>query len=139
MNRDSNAYTFLFAAVMVLVVASSLAFTATALKDKQNENVRKEKMQNILSTIGIQTDRDQAEELYNQYITQELALVADGSNDESVQAFKVELAIETKKPLEQQRFPLYVAEVEAENSTSYHLEEQDFGMLYGGMLHWKTT
>ena len=30
-----------------------------------------------------------------------------------VQAFKVELAIETK-PLEQQRFPLYVAEVEAE-------------------------
>ena len=113
MNRDSNAYTFLFAAVMVLVVASSLAFTATALKDKQNENVRKEKMQNILSTIGIQTDRDQAEELYNQYITQELALVADGSNDENVQAFKVELAIETKKPLEQQRFPLYVAEVEA--------------------------
>ena len=113
MNRDSNAYTFLFAAVMVMVVASSLAFTATALKDKQNENVRKEKMQNILSTIGIQTDRDQAEELYNQYIIQELALVADGSNDENVQAFKVELAIETKKPLEQQRFPLYVAEVEA--------------------------
>ena len=133
MNRDSNAYTFLFAAVMVLVVASSLAFTATALKDKQNENVRKEKMQNILSTIGIQTDRDQAEELYNQYITQELALVADGSNDESVQAFKVELAIETKKPLEQQRFPLYVAEVEAKKFYIVPLEEQDFGMLYGAM------
>ena len=43
MNRDSNAYTFLFAAAMVLVVASSLAFTATSLKDQQNENVRKEK------------------------------------------------------------------------------------------------
>lgn len=112
MNRDSNAYTFLFAALMVLVVASSLAFTATSLKDKQNENVRKEKMQNILSTIGISTDRDKAEGLYNQYITQELALIADGSQDESVNAFKVEMATETKKPLEQQRFPLYVAEVE---------------------------
>ena len=114
MNRDSNAYTFLFAAVMVFVVASSLAFTATALKDKQNENVRKEKMQNILATIGVKTDREKAEELYKQYITQELALIADGSTDESVQAFKVELATETKKPIEQQRFPLYVAEMEQE-------------------------
>ena len=112
MNRDSNAYTFLFAALMVFVVASSLAFTATSLKDKQNENVRKEKMQNILSTIGISTDRDKAEGLYNQYIKQELALITDGSNDETVNAFKVEMATETKKPLEQQRFPLYIAEVE---------------------------
>ena len=112
MNRDSNAYTFLFATLMVLVVASSLAFTASSLKDKQNENVRKEKMQNILSTIGISTDRDKAEGLYNQYIKQELALITDGSNDETVNAFKVEMATETKKPLEQQRFPLYIAEVE---------------------------
>ena len=118
MNRDSNAYTFLFAALMVFVVASSLAFTATSLKDKQNENVRKEKMQNILSTIGIQTDRDKAEGLYNQYITQELALIADGSNDESVSAFKVKMATETKKPVEQQRFPLYIAELE---ETTYYI------------------
>ena len=34
MNRDSNSYTFLFAAVMVFVVASSLAFTATSLKEQ---------------------------------------------------------------------------------------------------------
>ena len=112
MNRDSNAYTFLFATLMVLVVASSLAFTASSLKDKQNENVRKEKMQNILSTIGISTDRDKAEGLYNQYIKQELALIKDGSNDETLNAFKIEMATETKKPLEQQRFPLYIAEVE---------------------------
>ena len=112
MNRDSNAYTFLFATLMVLVVASSLAFTAISLKDKQNENVRKEKMQNILSTIGISTDRDKAEGLYNQYIKQELALIKDGSNDETLNAFKIEMATETKKPLEQQRFPLYIAEVE---------------------------
>ena len=60
MNRDSNGYTFLFAAAMVLVVASTLAFTASSLKSLQADNVRKEKMQNILSTIGIQTDREQA-------------------------------------------------------------------------------
>ena len=114
MNRDSNSYTFLFAAIMVFVVASSLAFTATSLKDKQNENVRKEQMQNILSTIGIETDRDGAEKLYNQFITQQLALTLEGKADEEVNAFKIQLGTEVKKPVEQQRFPLYVAEVESD-------------------------
>ena len=62
MNRDSNAYTFLFATIMVLVVASALAFTASSLKDLQAANVRKEKMQNILATVGINIRRDQAED-----------------------------------------------------------------------------
>ena len=86
MNRDSNVYTFIFAAIMVFVVASVLAFTATSLKDLQAENVRLEKMQNILSTIGIETDREKAEVLYNKYVTEELALKNDGSIDESVNA-----------------------------------------------------
>ncbi len=114
MNRDSNSYTFLFAAVMVFVVASSLAFTATSLKEKQDENVRKEQMQNILSTIGIQTDRDGAEKLYNEYVTQQLALTLEGESDDEVNAFKIQLGTEVKKPVEQQRFPLYVAEVKDE-------------------------
>ena len=68
MNRDSNVYTFTFATLMVFVVASVLAYTSFSLKDLQNENVRKEKMQNILSTVGIQTDREGAEKLFNQYV-----------------------------------------------------------------------
>ena len=64
MNKDSNFYTFLFSLLMVLVVASSLALTSESLKEKQNENVVKEKMQNIISTIGVESDRDQAQELY---------------------------------------------------------------------------
>ena len=59
---------------MVLIVASTLAFTASSLKSLQEDNVRKEKMQNILSTIGIQTDREKAEQLYKNYINASLAL-----------------------------------------------------------------
>ena len=91
MNRDSNAYTFLFAAAMVMVVASSLAFTATTLKSRQADNIRKEKMQNILATIGIETDREKAELLYKDYITKELALTATGSVDEETNAFTLKL------------------------------------------------
>ena len=119
MNRDSNAYTFGFAAVMVVVVASVLAFTASSLKDLQQENVRKEKMQNILATIGIEIDRDGAEVLFNKYITSQLALRNDGTVDESVDPFSgIKLALELKKEPTQQRFPLYLADVEG---ASYYI------------------
>ena len=114
MNRDSNAYTFLFATLMVFVVASSLAFTASSLKDLQNANVRKEKMQNILATIGIQTDREKAESLYKKYITAELSLTQAGTVDQEVDAFEIKLNNELKKPASEQRFPLYEANVEGE-------------------------
>jgi len=119
MNRDSNAYTFGFAAAMVVVVASVLAFTASSLKDLQQENVRKEKMQNILATIGIEIDRDGAEVLFNEYITSQLALRNDGTVDESVDPFSgIKLALELKKEPIQQRFPLYLADVEG---ASYYI------------------
>ena len=115
MNRDSNVYTFIFATLMVFVVASVLAYTSFSLKDLQNENVRKEKMQNIHSTVGIKTDRDGAEKLYNQYIKEQLAVQSDGSIDNSVNVFKdVKLALELKKSPEIQDFPLYVAEIDSE-------------------------
>ena len=119
MNRDSNAYTFGFAAAMVVVVASVLAFTASSLKDLQQENVRKEKMQNILATIGIEINRDGAEVLFNKYITSQLALRNDGTVDGSVDPFSgIKLALELKKEPTQQRFPLYLADVEG---ASYYI------------------
>tara|TARA_B100000579_G_scaffold419094_1_gene417336 strand:- start:96 stop:827 length:732 start_codon:yes stop_codon:yes gene_type:complete len=118
MNRDSNGYTFIFATAMVLVVASTLAFTASSLKSIQDENVRKEKMQNILSTIGIQTDRDQAENLYKKYINGTFALDHLGNLDETIDAFKIKLNNEIKKPAQDQRFPLYKAVVD---NMSYYI------------------
>ena len=112
MNTESNSYTFLFAAVMVLVVASTLAFTASSLKTKQDENVRKEKMQSILKTIGINTSRDGAEELYKKHIKEEISLDQKGNIDNSVSAFSIKLIREIKKPLSEQRFPVYIAQVE---------------------------
>ena len=69
MNRDSNIYTFLFVGIMVIGIASILAFTSQTLKPMQKENVKNEKMQNILSTVGINVSRDEAKDLYNKYIT----------------------------------------------------------------------
>ena len=111
-NTETNSYTFFFASAMVVVVAATLAFAASSLKDKQDVNIRQEKMQNILSTIGIETSRPEAEILYDQYIIEQLSLTKDGQIDQAVDAFQINLATEIKKSVDQQRFPLFKGVVE---------------------------
>ncbi|UJH91076.1 Na(+)-translocating NADH-quinone reductase subunit C [Antarcticibacterium sp. 1MA-6-2] len=111
---NTNSYTFIFAIVMVVVVGSILAFAATSLQPTQYENMRQEKMQNILATVGVETDRAGAEELYKKYITEEIVLDYEGEIKEGVEAFDVDLAKEIKREPLEQNFPLYIAEVEGE-------------------------
>ena len=114
MNRDSNKHTYIFAVLMVLSVAFVLSFTSESLKDLQNANVKKEKMQNILSSVGINVSRDESEDLYMDYISEELSLKSDGTIDDDMEAFDINLALEVKKDSDTQRFPLYIANVENE-------------------------
>lgn len=110
MNRNSNAYTFLFAIVLVVVVASLLAFVSEGTKEKRAMNVKLEKMQNILSTIGVDVSREEAGKVFAKYVKQELSLKEDGSVDTNVKAFDIKLNHELKKPVNEQRFPIYVTE-----------------------------
>ena len=121
MNRDSNLYTFLFVGIMIIGIASILAYTSQTLKPMQDENVKNEKMQNILSTVGINVSREEAEKSYKKYIVEELALKIDGSINENINPFSdLNLAKELKKDYEDQHFPLYVAEI---NSEKYYIIE----------------
>ena len=52
-NTDKNSYTVIFAAVMVVIVGSLLAFFASSLSEKIKENERLEKQQNILYAMGV--------------------------------------------------------------------------------------
>lgn len=114
MDRNSNGYTFMFAAIMVVVVGALLAFAATSLKSRQDENVKKEKMQNILASVGVVVDREQAAEQFTTVIKEQLALKSDGTVDASAKAFDLDLKKELSKKVEDQRFPLYIAELDGE-------------------------
>ena len=121
MSRDSNLYTFLFVGIMIVGIASILAYTSQTLKPMQDENVKNEKMQNILSTVGINVSREEAEKSYKKYIVEELALKIDGSINENINPFSdLNLAKELKKDYDDQHFPLYVAEI---NSEKYYIIE----------------
>tara|TARA_B000000557_G_scaffold98244_1_gene79512 strand:+ start:212 stop:928 length:717 start_codon:yes stop_codon:yes gene_type:complete len=112
MNTDSNRHTYIFAGVMVITIAFVLSFTSESLKELKADNVKKEKMQNILFAAGINVSRDESEELYTQYIIEELSLKNNGDIDNSVSAFNINLALEIKKDINSQRFPLYVANID---------------------------
>ena len=78
MNVDKNSYTFSFAIVMVIVVAGLLSFTAINLKKPQLKNIELEKKQNILSSIGINVERDKAGLTFDKYIKEKIVLNSSG-------------------------------------------------------------
>ena len=110
MDKNSNIYTFSFAVLMVVLVASLLAVAAISLKPYQETNVELEKQQNILNSVGIKVDRDSANIYYNKYITESFVLNNKGEKTVG-NAFTVDLAKEIKKNYDQQIFPVFVSEI----------------------------
>ena len=109
----SNRYVFIYASVMVIIVAVVLSSAATLLRPLQERNMRIEKMQNILSTIEIPAPRAEALELFEQYITDTKVLNHLGEEIEG-DAFEVDLRDENRKPFEERQLPLFIADVEGE-------------------------
>jgi Na+-transporting NADH:ubiquinone oxidoreductase subunit C len=105
MNKEGKIYTILFITILVVIVGASLAFVATALKPEQDANLKKEKMQNILKSFGIETDREGSEKIYQEKIKQEIVFDINGKIIEGEKAFDIDLAKEKTK------FPLFIAEI----------------------------
>jgi len=108
----SNRYIFIYSTVMVVVVAIILTIVAVALKPIQDNNIRIEKMQNILATIHVDASVKDADMLYKKYISSSFTINSKGDSLPGVEAFPLDLALELKKPFDQQRFPIFVASLD---------------------------
>lgn len=94
-NTDKNIYTVVFAGVMVVVVGSVLALTASGLSGKIKENERFEKQQNILYAMGVNENvdegsvnfipADKVENEFSKYIKEQLVIEGDkiSQNDDA--------------------------------------------------------
>lgn len=112
-NKNSSGFTFMFSIVMVVVVAVLLALAAILLGPYQAQNVKLEKMQNILGSIGVISDPKDAEKLFNQYIREQLVLNNKGEKvTGGISAFDIDLKKELDKlrtgGADKQLFPLFV-------------------------------
>ena len=71
MNKNSNTYIILYASIMVIIVAAVLSYVSLSLGKIQSENVRIEKMGDILRSVGqgkgADTASDKATYIAEQY------------------------------------------------------------------------
>ncbi len=112
-NKDSSGYIIVFSVALVLVVGLMLSLIAQLTKPFQTENIRLEKMQNILQSVNIEVTRENAEEKYNQIIVASYVIDSEGNILEGIDAFnEIDLARELKKKESEQKFPIYIANVE---------------------------
>ena len=82
MDVNKNSYTFGFAAIMVVLVATLLSAAAISLKPFQDKNIESEKKQNILSTVGIEVSREDAAAAYEKNIVNSYVLNNKGEKVE---------------------------------------------------------
>lgn len=78
MKNFSNRYMFIYSAVLVAIVAVILSVVAMGLKERQDNNIRNEKMQVLLAAINVEATANEAAELYQKYFDQELTVNTDG-------------------------------------------------------------
>ncbi len=111
---------------MVIVVGSLLAYLATGLKARIDENERFEKQQNILYAMGInrnEGDGDvsfvpttEVESVFSDYITKQLLVDPSGNTAEDNEAYLVDMKkqLNALKSGQNAKLPLFIGEKEGE-------------------------
>ncbi len=108
MDRQGNTYTFLYASVMVIVVAAILAFLAQSLKPMQDKNAAVAKKMDILKSVQIESTAADAEAKYEKYIGANAYVVNNnGEKQSGLDAFTVDMAKEVKKTGTERAYPIY--------------------------------
>ena len=77
LNTNSNVYTILYAAVMVVIVAFLLVFVSQTLKERQTANVINDTKQQILSALNLRDQADVAA-TYDKVITADALMQPNG-------------------------------------------------------------
>ncbi len=111
MNKQGNTYTIAYIIVMVVVVGAALAWVALSLKSKQADNVKIDKMQQILRSVRQPADEDNAIDLYQKLITDTYIVDING-NKLPGEAFDVDVAAEVKKPANERKLPVFVCNID---------------------------
>ena len=111
MNKESNLYTFSFAILMVLVIGIGLAVTSESLQPMKKKNKADKKMIDILSAIGVDATRTNANEKYAEYIYDETIIDYQGYIIKG-NAFDIDVLFQYRDKnlkLEDKKYPMFKA------------------------------
>ncbi|MCQ2974841.1 MAG: NADH:ubiquinone reductase (Na(+)-transporting) subunit C [Bacteroidales bacterium] len=95
MNVQKNSYTIIYASIMVVAVAAILTAVSFGLKDRQQNNIDNEKRQNILKTVNVEANDENAAQLFEQTVKEAFVVNEKGEIIESNKdnAFKTSISI----------------------------------------------
>jgi Na+-transporting NADH:ubiquinone oxidoreductase subunit C len=136
MNKNSNTYIIIYAAVMVTVVALVLSFAALELQPKQRANAETEMKGAILQSVGLGDEISKVKdkvsytnELYDKYIVDAFAVDAAGEKVAGADAFAIlgELQGEYDKPAAERILPVFVSRDDA-GATRYIVPMRGSGL-----------
>ncbi len=125
MNRNGNTYTFLYAAIMVVLVAAVLASVSMALKPRQKRNYEIEKKKNILASVNIESDAATAEKIYSEKILNEYVINVKGEQVDG-DAFNTNLKKEHAKATDEMVLPIF--EFQTDEGLKYVLPLRGSGL-----------
>lgn len=128
LNTNSNVYTIVYSAILVVIVAFLLAFVSSALKPTQDVNVALDKKRQILAALNIRNlDNDAVAGKYRQIIVRDDVIDSDnnvltkGSQGGEAAGFKLNSA-----DYKAGRLALYVCNVNGE--TKYVIPVYGMGL-----------
>ncbi|MGX1929016.1 Na(+)-translocating NADH-quinone reductase subunit C [Flagellimonas sp. 2504JD4-2] len=120
-NTEKNSYTVIFAVIMVVIVGSLLAFLASGLRPRIDENERFEKQQNILYAMGVSHNEDAGsvnfiptnvvEEEFSKYIKKQLVVVGSETKERD-EAYLIDMKKQLNiiKNGDEAELPLFIGE-----------------------------
>ena len=110
-NKQSNLYTIIYVAVIVLIVGAALAITSLSLKDRQQANIDADKMRQILASVHISGEGDNIISSFEKTIIAQRVYDATG-RQAGDNAFAVDVAAESKKSDSERQLPVYIADLD---------------------------
>ncbi|KAA6343401.1 Na+-transporting NADH:ubiquinone oxidoreductase subunit C [termite gut metagenome] len=132
MNTNSNSYTIIYASVIVVIVAFVLAFTSSALKDRQEKNVELDKMKQILSALNVDIKGQDTQALYAKYVKQDIIINSEGTKTGEEGGFNLVLKEELNKKLSERKLAIYVCDIDGQTKYVLPLYGQGlWGPIWG--------
>lgn len=126
MNRDGNAYTFIYAAVMVIIVAAVLSFASLSLKPRQTKNVEVAKKTDILKSVNILSTAIDAEAKYDKFIKTTYVINSKGERVDG-KAFNIDMKKQVALDVDERVLPVYECTLE-NGETKYILPLRGKGL-----------
>lgn len=106
LNTNSNLYTVLYAAVMVVIVAFLLVFISSGLKERQQTNITQDAYKQILASLGVRDVENPTKE-YQAIVKGDYLVQSDGT----LVAYDGPFCTTYKSEFKEGRLHLFVAEI----------------------------